>query len=462
MRLLDALFGWTGYEPLGFFLSGINIILNVGFCLLLQYIPLRRFLRVKPRIAVLLNAAVIVVCAVFYLSFPSFLGNTGAGQLFGFAPFFLLFMPLSFYLLRDCAAQNLFAIFFSQCATLFVMGVSNWLEFRFGGVLVPGAANVVAFLARLVLIPISLPPVVRSLRKLFKAWQGGGARHFWNVVWLIPAALCALTILSGNAQTLSQTTSIPFLLSRILSMAALLTCVELMTGIMNRERALASARMREELMNVAVKAREKTHAETLSVLESMRSARSETIALAEKIIDCARQGAHDEISELLRERIERLDVSTGQRVCENEAVNALAVYYAQLAREDGIEIEFKLFIPRRAGRIQNVDLTRIVGNMLENATEACRRMDYGASFIRLSAQTAGDMLVIGMNNSFDGEFGSLSGGRYISRKRESGVATGLNSIRSVALRYDGSVRFEAKDRVFKTSVRLDMVGGGEG
>jgi hypothetical protein len=456
MKLFEALFGWTGYEPLGFFLSGMNIILNVVFCLLLQYIPLRRRLKVRPRTAVLLNAGLIVLCAVFYLSFPSLLGNSGIGQLVGFAPYFLLFMPLNFYLLRDCAPQNLFVTFFALCATLFVMGVGNWVEFRFGEELLPGKTSVVSFLVRLVLIPVCLPLGIRSLNKLFAAWQGGEAKSFWNALWLIPVTLCALTLLSGNAQTLTRETSLPFLLSRIMTIAALLTCVEMMTGIMNRERALASARLREDLMNVAAKAREKSHAETLSAWEGMRAARSETIEAAEKIIACARIGAHDEISGLLRERIERLDTTTSQRVCENEAVNALAVYYAGLAREDGIDVSFKLDIPRKAGRIQNVDLTRIVGNMLENAIEACRRMDYGASFISLRAQTAGDMLVIVMSNSFDGDFGSPSGDRYISRKRESGVATGLNSIQSVAVRYDGSVKFEAKDRVFTTSVRLDM------
>jgi sensor histidine kinase regulating citrate/malate metabolism len=94
--------------------------------------------------------------------------------------------------------------------------------------------------------------------------------------------------------------------------------------------------------------------------------------------------------------------------------------------------------------------------MFENAIEACRLMEYGAMQIRLQSKISGDMLVFGMNNSFDGEVRRLSDGDYFSRKRESGVATGLKSIRSVAEKYGGSVKFEAVDRVFKTSVRLDM------
>jgi hypothetical protein len=38
------------------------------------------------------------------------------------------------------------------------------------------------------------------------------------------------------------------------------------------------------------------------------------------------------------------------------------------------------------------------------------------------------------------------------------VATGLSSIRAVAEKYGGAAVFETGDRVFKTSVRLDMAG----
>ena len=69
-----------------------------------------------------------------------------------------------------------------------------------------------------------------------------------------------------------------------------------------------------------------------------------------------------------------------------------------------------------------------------------------------------DMLVLVMDNSFDGNVEELPDGRYVSRKRESGVATGLSSIQALADRYDGTALFEPEGRVFKTSVRLDMSG----
>ncbi len=182
--------------------------------------------------------------------------------------------------------------------------------------------------------------------------------------------------------------------------------------------------------------------------------------MVEQILACARTGGKAEISALLRERITGLDVEGTTRLCENGAVNALATYYAAIAQKEGIEISCKLNIPKQAGLVQNIDLSRIVGNMLENAIEACRRMEYGTKSIRLQSKVTGDMLALGLTNSFDGNFEKTADGRYLSQKRESGIATGLASIQSIASKYDGTAKFEAEGRVFKTSVRLDM-GGAE-
>jgi signal transduction histidine kinase len=459
MKLLTMLFGWTGYEPLNFFLSSMNIILNVTFCLLLEYIPLAHYLRVKPITVVMLNGISYVLSGVFFLCFPFLINNSETGQIVGLLFYFLLFMPIALYLLRDCFFQNLFMIAFSQCSTQFVLGIGNWLEFRYGNLIFPETHYEVAFLAKLILIPIFLVFCTRLLKKLFAAWGGEAqTQPFWKALWLIPTTLCVLTALSGTVYTLGDENRIAFLLSRLFSITALFVCVDMMTDIMTRERETAAARMRVQVMTAADAAHKRSQAEKLTALENMNSIRSNTAAALEQIIGFAKSGKHSEISNLLRNQTAVLDTFSSERFCENEAVNALVTYYGNIAKNEGIKVSFKLDVPKQAGRIASVDLSRIVGNMLENAVEACRAMEYGAKNIRLQSMITGDMLVFGMNNSFDGNFNTLPDGEFISRKRESGIATGLRSIRAVAEKYDGSVRFEAADRVFKTSVRLDMSG----
>lgn len=461
MKLLELLPGGAGYAPnaaLSVLFTGVSVLLNAVFGLVLQYAPLRQFLRVRPRTALLLNAGLLVLCVPVFLAYPSLLSGAEASQFTGLVMWCVLFLPLAFYLLKGCALQNLFAVPYILCLSSFVLGVGNWLAFQLEGVFPPESSALVAAAARLLLFSVFLPLGVRSLKKLFAAWGAGETAPFWKVMWLLPVALFVLTMLSGNVWTLTGSNSTAFLLTRVLCVAALLTCVAMMTGIMDREREIAVERAREQMMDVLGEARDKSRAETLAAWEKTIAARQKTRAAIEGILVCSQAGDQAGIAAILQEMMSGLTDATVERFCENEAVDALVAHYAALACREGIETSFQLHIPKRAGQLQNVDLSRIVGNMLENAAEACLRMDYGARFIRLKSMISQDMLVLVMDNSFDGDFTELPDGRYLSRRRKSGVATGLSSIQTTARKYNGSALFETDGRVFKTSVRLDMGG----
>ena len=66
------------------------------------------------------------------------------------------------------------------------------------------------------------------------------------------------------------------------------------------------------------------------------------------------------------------------------------------------------------------------------------------------------MLVITMDNSYDGNFVSLDG-RFRSTKRED-FGIGLSSIQSVAIKYQGDAKFEDKDGYFQSSVYMRIEG----
>jgi hypothetical protein len=423
----------------------------------LHYIPLRRYLRIKMRTAVCLGWGLFLLFFLLPILVPFLRIALPCVPTVTVIIYFLLIVPSAFLLLPGCRIQTLFVLSYHLCLASFILGLGNWLALWLEPLIPVGMASLLLII-RIAIILMLMPFGVRSLNRIFTAWSVHEAAPFWKVVWTVPAALYTITMLSGNVLTLTEVNSLPFLLTRILSFGALQTCIVMMTGFMNRAKETAQAKMREEMMVAAGKAHDQSHADTLAAWESISTARRDGIRATERILTCAKAGSHDEIRGLLRERMAELDTLSSERMCENEAVNALVVYYGNQAIKDGIEISYKLDIPRQIGRIQNVDLSRIVGNMLENAIEACLRMDYGTKKIRLQSMIAGDMLVLGMRNSFDGDYKVRADGSYVSCKREGGVATGLVSVCSVADKYGGSVKFEAKDREFMTSVRLDMVG----
>ena len=149
-----------------------------------------------------------------------------------------------------------------------------------------------------------------------------------------------------------------------------------------------------------------------------------------------------------------LNTSKSKFYCENYAVNAIVNHYIAFAENDGIKTTIKLNVPANAGQIKESDLCVIVGNLLENAVEACRNLPKAERFIRLFSYVQDDFLTFTMENSFDGDVKAW-GGLFYSTKRDGG-GIGLSSVQAVAERYGGDARFEAKEAVFLSSVYVEM------
>lgn len=141
--------------------------------------------------------------------------------------------------------------------------------------------------------------------------------------------------------------------------------------------------------------------------------------------------------------------------CENKAVSAILSHYAGICKAEQIEFHAKLIVPEMSKTSLSSDLAIIFGNLLENAIEACMKIDKEKRFIRISSDISYDMLIVTMDNSYDGNFLSADG-RFRSTKRE-GFGIGLSSVQSVARKYYGDAKFEDKDGYFQSSVYM-MIG----
>ena len=110
--------------------------------------------------------------------------------------------------------------------------------------------------------------------------------------------------------------------------------------------------------------------------------------------------------------------------------------------------------------IQSYDIGIILGNALDNAIEACRKLKGKESdaetFIRLSSFRKGKMIFIEITNSFDGN---------VIRKRQSEFPAtdkadkeahgiGLANIKNAAGKYHGAVDWSVNNKVFTLSIML--------
>lgn len=142
--------------------------------------------------------------------------------------------------------------------------------------------------------------------------------------------------------------------------------------------------------------------------------------------------------------------------CKNRTVNAIVAHYLALAESEGITTEAKLNIPESIGIVSSMDLCIILGNFLENAIEACRKVENSYKFIRVASRIEEDTISIVVTNSFDGQWSETSGS-YLSRKKswkEKGI--GLSSANAICKKYRGLTTYNINEGVWKACALVHM------
>ena len=160
-------------------------------------------------------------------------------------------------------------------------------------------------------------------------------------------------------------------------------------------------------------------------------------------------------SQVLLEIAEKEDNQTQLLADIYQAINAIIVYYLSLLKNKKTNISIKLSIPSKLNNIYDKDLCIIIGNLLENAVEACNKLDNKTkSFIKLNSRLQYDTLTITLDNSFNGLYKKEDDIFISSKRNEPGI--GINSIKNVVKKYNGGYKFETKKHTFMASIYLKI------
>lgn len=146
----------------------------------------------------------------------------------------------------------------------------------------------------------------------------------------------------------------------------------------------------------------------------------------------------------------------------NELLDALVNTKISSAKERGIEFTFDVQMKGNT-TIDTIDLTTLVGNLLDNSIEACERAAAAGKepFIEFSlSDTRKNQLMISLENSMEGQ-PIITGGRYISSKTEGDHGIGMQQIDAVVNKYNGFVLREPKEGAFSTFIRIPLKQDGQ-
>ncbi|MEG2000803.1 MAG: ATP-binding protein [Evtepia sp.] len=144
-------------------------------------------------------------------------------------------------------------------------------------------------------------------------------------------------------------------------------------------------------------------------------------------------------------------VSDGPPICDVVALDMIFQYYKRKAKEQEIEMAMSQVI-LKGSRVEVSDLTVLFGNLLENAMEACEKLEGMPKYINLKVRRkAPDLIAIICENSFDGVIKKRDR-KIVTRKEIGGI--GLSSIESIAEKYRGSMHISSDDQIFKVYIAI--------
>lgn len=146
------------------------------------------------------------------------------------------------------------------------------------------------------------------------------------------------------------------------------------------------------------------------------------------------------------------NLESGQEVTGSRAVDALLCQKRKSARENQTAWECDVQIPKNC-EINEFDFCVLFGNILDNALEACRKMEEGAEkFIHIQGRMVKNCYLLEGKNSMD----KKSAGR--EEIKDSGKAErqglGLSNISDTVRRYHGTMHVEMKENVFVITILL--------
>ena len=136
--------------------------------------------------------------------------------------------------------------------------------------------------------------------------------------------------------------------------------------------------------------------------------------------------------------------------CRNPVANAVLLYFAQQAKNGQIDYIVQTDIPQDIA-VSDTDISVLLGNLIENALDACKAEDDADKKIVIRASSSNGALCVTVDNTFTGTLKYTSDGTLLSTKHK-GAGLGTQSIRRIAEAYGGVCRFEVKNGMFYASV----------
>lgn len=424
-------------------------LLNILPFLILALYPFKNRLRFSKSVTVVLICALSVVqmlLGVWAALFPS--GRSGLISAVSTA-LYTVFYFLSVKVVWGKALFTLLMI--SNTANLVVVG-SKCIE----GLIFPELASesyrwsfsLVTAIVELIV----LTPIFYYIKKVYApAVEKEPSGFEWKYLWLIPATFYLLWYYEIYANKSQSSLHVALNPRNALFLLIINAGASLIYYVVARLITEQDKNLRLSEQNHALAMREIQYDNLMERISEARRAKHDVRHHSAFMQELLRKKDYDALGEYLGEYVKSLPDDTPLVFCENQTANAVISYFASLSKSAGIDYTVSAVIGGDIG-IDKTDLSVILGNLIENAYDAC--VSEGGGSLSVRASYNAKTLCIAVDNSFSGQIKRNADGAFVSSKHP-GCGLGTESVKNIAEKYNGVCDFNFDGKTFRASVMID-------
>lgn len=430
-----------------FILAVISLLVRAIPGHLMAYYPFRDHLRF-PLWKVLVPVGLLQIIQALLYGYAVCQGEAGRSVEYGFS---LVYMAVYFFAVRSSHFKVLFLYLFVTDYVMILRGVSLFLMARF--FYTPGMDidSLSSIMLNLIVLAVTAPFMLRLFSSAREKAFHVDAPKFWRTAWMVPAFTTAIVMLFTNDLAVEKVGTLSFLFARIF----LLLCafviyyilLDALDGIRRQTALLEQARMQEQLLSL----QQTQHEQLVRHMEETREIRHEIRQHLNVMGAYLEQKDTGGAKAYLDAYARTLPADIRRTFTKNFALNAVCLSYGEEARKYEIDYDVELDFPEHLP-VSEPELCALLGNLLENAVDACRKAAVSAPFIRVRGICEENQVVLTVDNSCEKE-PQWKDGRLLSSKRE-GFGTGTWMVIRTAEKSGGTASFAYEDGVFFASVLL--------
>jgi len=434
----------------------LNIFLIRFISMCVRCYPLKDKWRVSLKCLIAVYMLVFILQGAALISFHEYFAVDYVGSQWLMLFFSSITILLPFFLIKGAFFENLFLTAINAGYVTVVFGAGNYVELSFGGVIAERYPYLICNIVIVSLSAFLLPLLLRVLRRMFGLMREGKP-PIWKFIWAIPAVFFALSMMTGNILMGEHVITAAFMTVRLFLGSVMVVTCFLFVKVLHQEVRNAELAEHARMMESQLDLQRVQYERLTENAEHEKAVRHDIRHQLAVLKGFGAAGDLDNLNRYLNELTGSL-LAPERLYCKNHAVNAVINHYLSAVESGQTWLDIKLDIPERTGGVPDMDLCVVIGNMLENAVEACRRMEHGEKFIRARTLVQGVYLTLVVENSFDGLWYG-QGGVYLSRKREGAgrrEGVGLSSVKAVCAKYGGRAVFEVNGNVWRSSAVMHM------